>query len=63
MKFGKLDPNVIPILEESQIIEVTGWTPDELDRQDAFRIRAYRVVWGAMGASTRKEKKEMNKLV
>ena len=59
IKWGKLDPRVIPLLEEAQIIEMTGWTPEELGRQDADRIHAYKIIWSAKGVTTRQERREL----
>ena len=62
MRIGKINPTVIPILEEVNIIEMTGWLPEELDRQDAHKIELYKIVWGAKGSEPRSLKREMNRL-
>lgn len=58
IKWGKLDIRVIPLLEEAQIIEVTGWTPEEFERQDVTKIRALMAIWSSKSVMTRREKKE-----
>ena len=59
LKWGKLDIRVIPIIEEAQIIEVTGWTPKEIEETDVEKIRVYSVIWSARGVTTRKENREL----
>ena len=59
LKCGKLDLSVLPYLEEAQLIEITGWTPKELDEQDAERIGIYEVIWGAKGTQSRNERREL----
>jgi hypothetical protein len=59
LKIGKLDPGVIPLLEEASIIELTGWTPEELAKQEAEKLNAYKVIWGARNAASKQERKEL----
>ena len=60
LKLGKIHPEAITALEEANIVEITGWTPEEIDRQDPVRIECRKEVWAARNTATRKEKKEMS---
>ena len=60
LKIGKLDPEVIPDLEEAQILDKTGWTPKELAEQDAEKIHRLNIIWSASKSPSRREKTEMN---
>lgn len=60
LKIGKLNPGVLPYLEQAQIIELTGWTAEELGKADAELIRALKIVWSAKGTMTRHENRELS---
>jgi len=58
IQHGKIAPEVVTVIDEARIIEVTGWTPAEIDGIDAERLMPYKIVW-SKGVTTRKEAKEL----
>ena len=60
LKIGKLNPSVLPYIEQAQLIEVTGWTPEELGKIDAELITVYKIIWSAKGTTTRQERRELS---
>ena len=59
IKLRKIDTRVLAEIEDANIIEITGWTVDELDRQDANRIEILKTVWSSKAPIPKNVKKRL----
>ncbi|VVB59060.1 Uncharacterised protein [Candidatus Anstonella stagnisolia] len=54
LKIGKLDERAVLEVEEANIIEMTGWTPETLAKQDSGKMEILKTIWAAKGSEPKR---------